>query len=119
MEETGLENELTTSEFDYAGALDKLYDLSGGQDPDYPNRPGSGGDELIDESFMNYDAAANESRWGSWFEDATAYGVENLSIQDQALYAEAGYKLGSLSEEEAQAIYDPAYEAMHSDKVFL
>ena len=114
--ETGLENELTTSEFDYAGALDKIYDLSGGQDSDYPNRPGSGGDQLIDESFMNYDAAANESRWGSWFEDATAYGVENLSIQDQVLYAEVGYKLGSLSEEEAQAVYDPAYEALHSDK---
>ena len=115
---TGLENEFTYD--DYGDMLDDIYNNSGGGGDDYPNRPNTGSGDMvvdangnpIDPNTPGVDHVANE--YIAWLEEAAAYGVENLTIRDQILYAQAGYRAGVLTAEEAQAIYDPAF-AQHAE----
>lgn len=106
----------------YDEMLDYIHNVSGGRDPYYPNRPNvGGGDMMVDAEGNPIDPNAPgvdqvTAEYTRWLEEAAAYGVENLSIRDQILYAQAGYRAGVLTAEEAQAIYDPAF-AQHAESM--
>ena len=121
------ENELLQNEFEWNSAdiLDTIANGASGRDPDYPNRPNTGaGDMHTLDAEGNYvdpnkPGAENVSAaYAQWVEEAADYGVENLSTRDQILYAQAAYRLGSISAEEAQTIYDPAFEQHMQDSGF-
>ena len=118
-ETTGLENEF---EYDSAELLDLIANMSGGKDEDYPNRPGTGGDNIhmldAEGNYINPNAPGADvvaGKYAEWLEEAEAYGVENLTARDQVLYAQAGYRSGKLTADEAQEIYDPAYAQSMED----
>ena len=121
------ENELLQNEFEWNSEdiLDLIATGASGRDPDYPNRPNTGAGDmhtLDDEGNYvdpNKPGVENVSAaYEQWVEEAAAYGVENLSTRDQILYAQSAYRLGAISAEEAQTIYDPAFEQHMQDRGF-
>ena len=118
-ETTGLENEF---EYDAAELLDLIANGASGRDEDYPTRPGTGSDNIhtldAEGNYINPNTPGADvvaGKYAEWLEEAEAYGVENLSARDQVLYAQAGFRSGKLTADEAQEIYDPAYAQSMED----
>jgi hypothetical protein len=111
---TGLES--TIPQYDGTNEQE-LLDYIMGYGGDYiPRRPDVYSGWVVDEetgqAYTAYEVMSNDERkaaWDEWYQAADAYGFENLNGSDGMAYVATGYRLGHLTAEEADALYDEAW----------
>jgi hypothetical protein len=105
--------------FDSDMSYDDMLNVIMGRD-DYISRPPSSEsgfyvDPETGQAYTNYEAMSNEDRltaWDAWYQEAEAYGYENLNANDQMLYIQNAYRLGYIDAATADEMWEPLHNEM-------
>ena len=105
--------------FDSDMSYDDMLNVIMGRD-DYISRPPSSEsgfyvDPETGQAYTNYEAMSNEDRlaaWDAWYQEAEAYGYENLNANDKMLYIQNAYRLGYIDAATADEMWEPLHNEM-------